>query len=89
MRTRLRLMLPLLLLLLLLLVVLLLLVLLLLLLMPLLRGPKGERNGDVVVCSRTRSAMGNMIRTGGGGGEDETRRHTEAHSERAAGKRRA
>jgi len=39
-----------------------------------LRGPQGERNGDVVVCSRMRSTMGNMIRTGGG--ENETRRST-------------
>jgi hypothetical protein len=44
-------------------------------LLPLLRGPQGERNGDVVVCSRMSSTMGNTIRTGGG--EDvEIRRHT-------------
>jgi hypothetical protein len=49
-------------------------VLLVLVVLPLLRGPQGERNGDVIVCSRMSSTMGNTIRTGGG--EDETRRHT-------------
>jgi hypothetical protein len=50
-------------------------VLLVLLVLPLLRGPQGERKGDVVVCSRMSSTMGNMIRIRTGGGEDETRRH--------------
>jgi hypothetical protein len=59
------------------------LVLLVLLVLPLLRGPQGERNGDVVVCSRMSSTIGNMIL-------DTKRRrrgrNTEAHSEQA-GKR--